>query len=456
MKNEKKIEILKELIEQEIDLIFLKESWLESNPLYRAFIQPFTDFASVVAAETRKMVSAAWSALNQFVAIGTREFLALWNPERFGYTARSTIIGPDGQPTVTTGDQAFQNVTGFDLPTYLTQERQSLVNRVRETDREYGDVYGRITNNLSSGDVSGITFLLNPGLYIAGQAANMTTGVALDTANTLTGGRVPAIQDLRNRYIRWSNTASPINPRFRGGTVGSGDWSTSGGVGGNYDDYDVGGDFGVQLEQLVTSVQPNQNAVEQQFKSELERILRQPQTQQIINNHPGAVAARQHLADSIIETVEEDELLSPSFSAFESKQPTIARQIEDNIKNLIKTRFEEQAAKQQQQQQVQTKSQSTGTTSTTGTGSTQSSSTEQTSEEQPQPTATQQQSQPTEVAMPTEEQLNQVVEKSFQDAKKAQKDMYVRQLTALGDSVRRQSPEFASYLQREISKISSR
>ena len=76
MKNEKQIKILKEIIEKEIDLILAERTGggaLESNPLYRTFIQPFFDFFSVVSAETSKLISTAWSSLNQFVAIGARE-----------------------------------------------------------------------------------------------------------------------------------------------------------------------------------------------------------------------------------------------------------------------------------------------------------------------------------------------------------------------------------------------
>jgi len=449
MKKEKQIKELKKLIEQEIDLILIKESWLESNPLYRIFIQPFSDFASVVAAETRKMVSAAWSALNQYVAIGAREFLALWNPERYGYSARSTIIGPDGNPTIITGDQAFENLTGFNLQNYLTQERSGLTQHIAEINQDYADVYRRIDNNLATGDAEGVLFLLNPGVYIAAQAGRMATGAALDSASVLTGGSVPALESLRGSYQRFSQNTSS---RFRG-SVSPGAWSGTSG-GGYVDDYS-GGDYGIQLEQnTAQSGQPDPRQIqqlEQQYQERLQQILQQPDVQRIINNQPEAIAARDYIANGIYETVVDDDLVkSKSFSEFQSKQPTVAGEISGNIKNLIKTRFEEQATKQQEQQD-QTESQSTGTTSTSGTSSTQSSSTEPASEQKSQSTDAVQEPQQTEVVMPTEEQLNQVVEKAFQDAKKAQKETYVRQLQAIASS----SPELEAALRTKISQVRS-
>jgi len=441
MKNEKKIEILKELIEQEIDLIFLKESWLESNPLYRIFIQPFSDFASVVAGETRKMISATWSALNQYVAIGSREFLALWNPERYGYTARSTIIGPDGQPTVTTGDQAFENLTGFNLQNYLTQEREGLTRHIREINQDYADVYRRIDNNLATGDAEGILFLLNPGVYIAAQAGRMTTGAALDSVSVLTGGSVPALENLRGSYQRFSqNTGS----RFRG-SVSPGSWSGTSG-GGSVDDYS-GGDYGIQLEQTAQTTPPPASLdprVEQQYQQRLQQILQQPDVQRIINNRPEAIAAKEYIANGIYNSVVDDDLVkSRSFSEFQSKQPTVAGEISGNIKNLITTRFQQQAAEQQKTEQQQTEQRPSGTASTTGTASTQTSSAEETTQEE--------EPQPTEVTMPTEEQLNRVVEEAYKDAKKAQKEVYVRQLEAIANT----SPELATALNPKISQVRS-
>jgi hypothetical protein len=436
MKNEKQIKILKEIIEKEIDLILLEASWTESNPLYRIFIQPFSDFASVVAGETRKMISATWSALNQYVAIGSREFLALWNPERYGYTARSTIIGPDGQPTVTTGDQAFQNLTGFNLQNYLTQERQGLSRHIASIDADYANVYNRINSNLGTGDAEGLLFVINPGLYAAAQLGRMATNTALDSASVLTGGRVSTIENLRNSFSRATTTGT----RFRG-NVDPGAWSGTSGMGGT-DDY-VGGDYGVQLEQSVQTTPPSPASldprVEQQYKQRLQQILQQPDVQRIINNQPEAIAAKEYIANGIYNSVVDDDLVkSRSFSEFQSKQPTVAGEISGNIKNLITTRFQQQAAEQQKTEQ-----RPSGTASTTGTASTQNSSAEETTQEE--------EPQPTEVTMPTEEQLNRVVEEAYKDAKKAQKEVYVRQLEAIADT----SPELATALNPKISQVRS-
>jgi len=427
---------IKEIIEKEIDLILLEASWTESNPLYRIFIQPFSDFASVVAAETTKMISATWSALNQYVAIGSREFLALWNPERYGYTARSTIIGPDGQPTVTTGDQAFENLTGFNLQNYLTQERQGLSRHIASIDADYANVYNRINSNLGTGDAEGLLFVINPGLYAAAQLGRMATNTALDSASVLTGGRVSTIENLRNSFSRATTTGT----RFRG-NVDPGAWSGTSGMGGT-DDY-VGGDYGVQLEQAVQTTPPSPASldprVEQQYKQQLNRILNQPEVQRIINNQPEAIAAKEYIANGIYETVVDDDLVkSRSFSEFQSKQPSVAGEISGNIKNLITTRFEQQAAEQQQTEQ-----RPRGTASTTGTASTQASSAEETTQEE--------EAQPTEVTMPTEQQLNRVVEEAYQDAKKAQKEVYVRQLEAIAAT----SPELATALNPKISQVRS-
>ena len=445
MKKEKQIKNLKEFIEKEIDLILLESGWLESNPLYRIFVQPFSDFASVVAGETRKMISAAWSALNQYVAIGAREFLALWNPERYGYTARSTIIGPDGQPTIVTGDQAFENLTGFNLQNYLTQEREGLTRHIGSINQEYADVYKRIDSNLNTGDVEGVLFLLNPGLYITAQTGRMATGVALDSASVLTGGRVPAVESLRNSYTQFSQN---LGSRFSG-RVSPGAWSGTSGMGAADDS--GGSDVGIQLEQAsrqTRQIDPQQiQQIEQQYKQRLEQILQQPNVQAIVNNQPAAIAAREYIANGIYENIVDDDLVkSKSFSEFQSKQPTVAGEISGNIKNLITTRFEEQAANQQEQaanQQEERPAQSTGTTSTSATTSTQSTSS---TEEEPQ-----QETQPIEVVMPTEEQLNQVVERSFQDARKAQKEVNVRQLESIANS----SPELATALRTKISQVRS-
>ena len=139
---------------------------------------------------------------------------------------------------------------------------------------------------------------------------------------------------------------------------------------------------------------------------------------------------------------------SKSFLEFNSKQPTVAKRISDNIKELIITRFEQQAANQQeqaanQQEQEESPAQSTGTASTSATTSTQSTSS---TEEEPQ-----QETQPTEVTMPTEQQLNRVVEEAYQDAKKAQKEVYVRQLEAIAAT----SPELATALNPKISQVRS-
>ena len=451
MKNEKQIKILKEIIEKEIDLILAERTGggaLESNPLYRTFIQPFFDFFSVVSAETSKLISTAWSSLNQFVAIGAREFLALWNPELYGYGARSTIIGTDGEPIVITGNQAFQNLTGINWDNYLRLERAGLEAHIRRVDNDYEQVYSRINSNIGSGDATGILFLINPGLFTVAEVAKQGTGLALNTASTLTGRSVPEIENLNRSYARYLNTQGITTPTLAGGSGG-------GGYGGGYDSYDYGdyGDYGIQFEQNTNTNRPFTPQEIQQirqtvesYKNHLKRILERPDIQRIINNRPGAIAAKEYVADGIVKNIigpDGDDLIkSRSFSEFKSKQPSVAGQIENNIKNLITTRFEQQAAEQQQQQQ-QTEQRPRGTASTTGTASTQASSAEETTQEE--------EAQPTEVTMPTEQQLNRVVEEAYQDAKKAQKEVYVRQLEAIAAT----SPELATALNPKISQVRS-
>ena len=452
MKNEKQIKILKEIIEKEIDLILAERTGggaLESNPLYRTFIQPFFDFFSVVSAETSKLISTAWSSLNQFVAIGAREFLALWNPELYGYGARSTIIGTDGQPIVITGNQAFQNLTGINWDNYLRLERAGLEAHIRRVDNDYQQVYSRINSNIGSGDATGILFLINPGLFAVAEVAKQGTGLALNTASTLTGRSVPEIENLNRSYARYLNTQGITTPTLAGGSGGGG------GYGGGYDSYDYGdyGDYGIQFEENTNTNRPftPQEILQirqtvEGYKNRLKQILERPDIQRIINNQPGAIAAKEYVADGIVKNIigpDGDDLIkSRSFSEFKSKQPSVARQIENNIKNLIKTRFEKQAAEQQQQQQ-QTEQRPRGTASTTGTASTQASSAEETTQEE--------EAQPTEVTMPTEQQLDRVVEEAYQDAKKAQKEVYVRQLEAIAAT----SPELATALNPKISQVRS-
>ena len=72
--------------------------------------------------------------------------------------------------------------------------------------------------------------------------------------------------------------------------------------------------------------------------------------------------------------------------------------------------------------------------------------------EEIEPEGTQEEeAQPTEVTMPTEQQLNRVVEEAYQDAKKAQKEVYVRQLEAIAAT----SPELATALNPKISQVRS-
>ena len=457
MKNEKQIKILKEIIEKEIDLILAERTGggaLESNPLYRTFIQPYFDFFSVVSAETSKLISTAWSSLNQFVAIGAIEFLALWNPELYGYGARSTIIGTDGEPIVITGNQAFQNLTGINWDNYLRLERAGLEAHIRRVDNDYEQVYSRINSNIGSGDATGILFLINPGLFAVAEVAKQGTGLALNTASTLTGRSVPEIENLNRSYARYLNTQGITTPTLAGGSGG-------GGYGGGYDSYDYGdyGDYGIQFEQNTNTNRPFTPQEIQQirqtvesYKNRLKQILERPNIQRIINNQPGAIAAKEYVADGIVKNIigpaGDDLIKNKSFLEFSSKQPTVAKRISDNIKDLIITRFEQQAANQQeqaanQQEQEESPAQSTGTASTSATTSTQSTSS---TEEEPQ-----QETQPIEVVMPTEQQLNRVIEEAFQKAREEQKKVYVEQLKAIVAT----SPELATTLNPKIQQILS-
>jgi hypothetical protein len=218
-----------QLLNQLVQKVLREEYNFKSDPIYQAFVQPFTDVLATAKAETEKTFARG---------IGeTQKFL----------------------------EQTLATIVPF-IPPNIAKIDEKVQERLRGIDDRYRDVYERTWNTIGSKDAQAFTFLLNPTVGIS--LLKKGPEAALGVLEMLTGGH-PKITSFKERWKGLVGLkAAPRGPS-----------------------YSMGGDgYYEHLRSLVRGreflFEDEAAQQQQQMLKELEALLKDPEIHQKAANSP--------------------------------------------------------------------------------------------------------------------------------------------------------------------------
>lgn len=296
--------VIKEYIDLIVEDAIQEAGAVDSSPLYRAFIAPFTDTLTIIGGEVRKIGNVAASTIRQLSILAGAFF--------------SRLMGQE----VNWREQ-------------LDQARQELRGRLGEISSELQPIWAEIDRSMGNGDASAIAFLLNPGAFVGGRVLTHGLGNAIQFANDLTGNSSSALASLSQRYQRaLSSPGNLLNPQPRPAysqtaVVGDGGYAMDGGYG-----YDSGGFY--EQVQRQPRMSPQQTREIQQIQSEFQQIMNSQEMKQLINSQPFIQSSQRTFLDGIYQKAQTGMFLgSRSYSEWKTKFPQQASALEQQLRSQL-------------------------------------------------------------------------------------------------------------------------
>lgn len=264
--NEKEKKLLNTLILEAIN-----ETGLTDEPLYKAFIEPFTDIIQTARRGAERVLTTTSGELG----ILTRQIVSMLIP---------SLATPE------------------ELSEKAKKERARIEQRLSSIDKRFKDVIERNWSTLNDLDTWGTFFLINPSLAIGQKLVTHAPGVALELLQSLTAGHNQKITELLKKYrdLRTGGEYGNLDIHKAAFQYGP-PWG------------DHGNEGGISLEQAIPQQQTavkqvpmTSQDIDKWFAAQVKQLLNDPQVKQQINSSSLTKAMQQEAVNLILNSAKEN------------------------------------------------------------------------------------------------------------------------------------------------------
>lgn len=304
--------LIKEAVE---DLLF--EDYVSNiftqNPLYKTFIEPFTDILKTAQHGAEKIMATT---------IGETKLLA---------KQLAFLFLP------------FLNPAAGSLNNMAAQDRKKIADRLSSIDEKFGDVLNRNWSTFNNPDVWGTLFLMHPQLAISQKLLVKAPEVALELLSVLTGNS-EAVENILKSYKRMKMGKGGNNSNWSRGSLNYDSYNLQG-----YDTYDYYDDYGIyeqknsNLNNFGHRLQPQFSAPQQKkenianpeiwLKNQIINLLKKPEIQKQITNSKIAKAMQAEAINYIVKAAQQD--LNFNFNDLKTRLGSNYKKIIEMVKAKI-------------------------------------------------------------------------------------------------------------------------